>query len=50
MWKMRLSRAGYGDMESMDRMDVKRFLDLINYENYLAQYENVTRELNKRDK
>jgi hypothetical protein len=50
MWAMRLSRQGYGDIVTIKNLDVKTFLDLIHYENYLSKYDTVLRELNKRGK
>jgi hypothetical protein len=45
---MRLAKQGYGDIEQMHNLDVKRFIDLIHYENYLAEYDKTFRELNKK--
>lgn len=45
---MRLSRQGYGDINTIKGLDVKTFLDLVHYENYLAKYDTVLRELNKK--
>lgn len=47
---MRLSRQGYGDINTIKGLDVKTFLDLIHYENYLTKYDTVLRELNKMGK
>ena len=45
---MKLSRQGYGDINTIKNLDVKTFLDLVHYENYIAEYDRVLRELNKR--
>lgn len=47
LWTMRLAKEGYGDILTIKQLDVKTFMDLINYENYLAQYDRVFREINK---
>jgi len=43
---MRLSKAGYGDILTIKNLDVKTFMDLIHYENYLNQYQKVFHALN----
>jgi hypothetical protein len=48
VWAMRLSRQGYGDLNTMHNMAVDRFINLIHYENYLSKYDVVFRELNKK--
>lgn len=45
---MRLSRQGYGNLEKMHNLDVRQFINLIHYENYLVDYEKVLKELNKK--
>ena len=45
---MRLSRQGYGDIEKIKNLDVKTFIDLIHYENYLSKYDATMREINKK--
>lgn len=48
LWKMRLSRQGYGDITTIQNLDVKTFIDLIQYENYLSKYDVTMREINKK--
>lgn len=48
VWAMRLSRQGYGDINTLHDLPVDRFMHLIHYENYLSEYDRVFRELNKR--
>ena len=46
---MKLSRAGYGDINTIKHLDSATFLSLIHYENYLVDYENALRAVNKKD-
>nr|DAR64285.1 MAG TPA: hypothetical protein [Caudoviricetes sp.] len=43
---MKLSRAGYGDINTIRNLNAQEFLDLIHYENYLAKYAELVRVLN----
>lgn len=45
---MRLSKAGYGDILTIKSLDVKTFMDLIHYENYLTKYQKVFHALNEK--
>ena len=46
---MRLSKAGYGDINIIKNLDSATFLNLIHYENFLVEYENATRALNTKE-
>lgn len=46
VWAMKLSRAGYGDINTIRNLNAQEFLDLIHYENYLAKYAELVRVLN----
>lgn len=46
---MKLSKAGYGDINTIKQLDSSTFLNLVHYENYLVDYENAVRNLNKKD-
>lgn len=43
---MKLSRTGYGDINTIKNLNAQEFLDLIHYENYLAKYAELVRALN----
>ncbi len=43
---MKLSRAGYGDIKTIQGLNSQEFFDLIHYENYLAKYAELVRALN----
>lgn len=46
---MRLSKSGYGDIVTIKNLDSETFMNLIHYENYIIEYENTVRALNKKD-
>lgn len=48
MWAMRLTHERYGTITEIKNLDVKTFIDLIHYDNYLNKYEAVLRELNQK--
>lgn len=43
---MRLSKEGYGDLNSIRNLEVDKFFNLIHYENYIAEYKEYFRLLN----
>lgn len=43
---MKLSRAGYGDINTIKNLNAQEFMDLVHYENYLAKYAELVRALN----
>lgn len=47
LWTMKLSRAGYGDILTVKKLDIGTFMNLLHYENYLSEYQRVFRELNR---
>lgn len=44
---MKLARSGYGNINEIKQLDSSTFIDLIHYENYLVEYDNVLHDLNK---
>jgi hypothetical protein len=46
---MKLSRQGYGDINTIKNLDVETFINLVNYENYLDKYAKVFRDLNRKN-
>lgn len=46
---MRLSKAGYGSIIEIKNLNSETFLNLIHYENYLAQYQKVVMDMNRKD-
>lgn len=46
---MKLSKEGYGDIVTIKGLDSDTFMNLIHYENYLADYENTVRAMNTKD-
>lgn len=49
VWAMRLSKAGYGSIIEIKNLNSETFLNLIHYENYLAQYQKVVMDMNRKD-
>lgn len=45
---MRLSKAGYGSRNDMENLNSSQFINLIHYENFLSDYQEATRALNKK--
>lgn len=50
MWAMKLSKSGYGDINTIKQLDSETFMNLVHYENYLVEYENAVHFLNMKDK
>lgn len=44
---MKLSKAGYGDIKTIRELDIDKFMNLIHFENYTAEYSQIFMELNK---
>lgn len=47
---MKLSKEGYGDIKTIKSLDSETFMNLIHYENYIIEYDNAMRELNKKER
>lgn len=47
---MKLSKAGYGDIETIRNLNVEKFMNLIHFENYSNEYSRVFMELNQNAK
>lgn len=45
---MRLAKAGYGSINDMDNVSSDKFINLIHYENFLNEYQEAVRALNKK--
>ncbi len=45
---MRLSKEGYGSINEIKHLDVKTFLDLVHYEEYVDKYSKAFRALNEK--
>lgn len=45
-WAIRLSKAGYGNINTIKAYDAETFLNLINYETFILEYERQVRDLN----
>lgn len=48
-WAIRLSKAGYGDVNTIKMYDAETFLNLIHYETFMVEYERQVRDLNTAD-
>jgi hypothetical protein len=48
VWAMKLAESGYGSYEEVKKFDVGTFMLLIHRVNYLAKYNNVMSELNRK--
>lgn len=46
---MRLSHEGYGSITEIKNLDIKTFMDLVHYDNYINKYDSLLRELNKKE-
>lgn len=49
-WRLfacRLSKEGYGTVEQIEEMRADRVIDLLEYSNFLGDYEATSHELNK---
>lgn len=49
VWIMKLAKEGYGSYEEMRNLDVRSFINLIHYENYLNKYQDMVQWLNRKD-
>lgn len=45
---MQLAKEGYGSYNEIQKLDIRSFMDLIHYENYLNKYGKLVRDLNKK--
>lgn len=45
---MRLAKEGYGTISEIMNLDVRTFINLIHYNNFINKYQNVLEELNKK--
>lgn len=45
---MKLAKEGYGDIQTIKQLDGSTFIDLIHYTNFLTDYENAVKSLNKK--
>lgn len=43
---MKLSKEGYGDINTIRNLEIDMFIRLIHYENYIAEYRDSFRLLN----
>lgn len=43
---MKLAKSGYGDIVTIQNLDVKTFFDLVHYQNYLDDYIKEFEDLN----
>lgn len=46
LWAMKLTKSGYGSIIEIKNLDVKTFMDLVHYQNYLDDYATEFQELN----
>ena len=46
---MKLSKAGYGDIQTIKNLDSETFMNLIHYENFLVDYNNAVEALNQKE-
>lgn len=45
---LRVTKAGYGSLNEVEEFDARKMLQILNYENFISDYESAFLELSKK--